>query len=53
MPLLKKNIGDKATPILQLFETDDKGHWRIEPLAILDRRIVKKSNDAAIQWLIH
>ncbi|XP_027075844.1 uncharacterized protein [Coffea arabica] len=40
--LLKKKIGDKITPTLQLPETNEKGHWRVEPVAILGRRLVKK-----------
>lgn len=32
---------------------DDKGHWRVEPVAILDKRIVKRKNVDAVQWLIH
>ncbi|XP_027120413.1 uncharacterized protein [Coffea arabica] len=51
--LPKKKVGDKITPILQLSETNEKGHWRVEPVAVLDRRMVKKRNAAAIQWLIH
>nr|XP_027091852.1 uncharacterized protein LOC113712566 [Coffea arabica] len=51
--LLKKKVGDKATPTLQLPELDEKGHWKVEPVAVLDRRMVKKGNAAAVQWLIH
>ena len=51
--MLKKKVGDKATPRLQLPETIEKGHWRIEPTAVIGRRKVKKRNAAITQWLIH
>ncbi|XP_027102559.1 uncharacterized protein [Coffea arabica] len=51
--LLKKKIGDKATPTLQLPETNKNGHWRIELAAVIGRRMVKKRNAATTQWLIH
>nr|XP_027067300.1 uncharacterized protein LOC113692891 [Coffea arabica] len=51
--LLKKKIGEQTTPILQLPEVDGKGHLRVEPVAVLDRRIVKKESAVAVQWLIH
>ena len=51
--LLKRKLGDKVTPTLPLPETNEKGHWRVEPVAVLNRRMVKKRNAAAIQWLIH
>ncbi|XP_027083473.2 uncharacterized protein [Coffea arabica] len=51
--LLKKKVGDQITPVLQLPEVDGRGHLRVEPVAVLDRRIVKKMNAAAVQWLIH
>ncbi|XP_071933939.1 uncharacterized protein [Coffea arabica] len=51
--LLKKKIGDTATPTLQLPKTNEKGHWRVEPAAVIGRRMVKKRNAATTQWLIH
>ncbi|XP_071939991.1 uncharacterized protein [Coffea arabica] len=51
--LLKKKVGNQITPVLQLPEVDGKGHLRVEPVAVLDRRIVKKRNAATVQWLIH
>ncbi|XP_071901197.1 uncharacterized protein [Coffea arabica] len=50
--LLKKKIGQQVVPVLQLPDTNEKGHFRIEPIAVLDRRIVKKKNAAAVQWLV-
>ncbi|XP_071914010.1 uncharacterized protein [Coffea arabica] len=51
--LLKKKVSDKATPTLQLPETNEKGHWRVEPVAVIGRRMVKRRNAATTQWLIH
>ncbi|XP_071926078.1 uncharacterized protein [Coffea arabica] len=51
--LLKKKIGNNATPALQLPNLDGKSHLRVEPAAILDHKIIKRRNVAAVQWLIH
>ena len=51
--LLKKKVGDHTTPILQLPNVDEQGHLRVEPVAVIDRRIVKRKNAATVQWLIH
>ncbi|XP_071917155.1 uncharacterized protein [Coffea arabica] len=51
--LLKRKVGDKVTPTLQLPEMNEKGHWKVEPVAVLDRRIMKRRNAAAVQWLTY
>ncbi|XP_071917995.1 uncharacterized protein [Coffea arabica] len=51
--LLKKKIGDQISPVLQLLDIDAKGNLRLEPIAVLDRRIVKKRNVVTVQWLVH
>ncbi|XP_071906022.1 uncharacterized protein [Coffea arabica] len=51
--LLKRKVGKSATPVLQLPNVDEKGHPRVELVSVLDRRIVKRKNVVAIQWLIH
>ncbi|XP_071905740.1 uncharacterized protein [Coffea arabica] len=51
--LLKRKMGKSATPVFQLPNVDEKGHPRLELVSILDRRIVKRKNVVAIQWLIH
>ncbi|XP_071912251.1 uncharacterized protein [Coffea arabica] len=51
--LLKRKVGENATPVLQLQNLDGKGHLRVKPTAILDHRIIKMRNAAAVQWLIH
>ena len=51
--LLKKKVGQQIVPLLQLPNIDEKGHLRVEPVAVLDQRIVKKKNAVVIQWLIH
>ncbi|XP_071933155.1 uncharacterized protein [Coffea arabica] len=51
--LLKRKIGDQISPVLQLPDVNAKEHLRLEPVAVLDRRIVKKRNAAAVQRLVH
>ncbi|KAL3529120.1 hypothetical protein ACH5RR_008442 [Cinchona calisaya] len=50
---LKKKIGDDTEPVTMLPVVDNQGKLRAEPIAILDKRMVRKGNHAAIQWLIH
>ncbi|XP_071905946.1 uncharacterized protein [Coffea arabica] len=50
--LLKKKLGDLTTPILQLQNTDEKEQIRVEPVALLSRRMIKRKNAAVTQWLI-
>ncbi|XP_071924786.1 uncharacterized protein [Coffea arabica] len=50
--LLKKKLGDLTTPILQLPDTDERGQIRVEPEALLSRRMIKRKNAAVTQWLI-
>lgn len=40
--LLKRKVGQQIVPVLQLPNTDEKGHFRVEPVAVLDQRIVKE-----------
>lgn len=49
---LKKRIGSHITPILDppLCSTD--GQPRTEPVAILDRRMIKRGNGAVTQVLV-
>ncbi|XP_071939920.1 uncharacterized protein [Coffea arabica] len=51
--LVKRKVGNEVTPTLQLPETNEKGHWRVEPVAVRNRRMAKKKNAAATKWLIH
>ena len=52
--LLKKNIGDTTITSSKLPATDKEGRMHIMPIAILDRKIMKKDNRAVtvglIQW---
>ena len=48
--LVKRKIRDHIAPILQPPDVDAKGHLRLELVAVLDRRIVKKRNVAVVQW---
>ncbi|XP_071928070.1 uncharacterized protein [Coffea arabica] len=45
-------LGHQITPILQLPDTDEKGQIRVEPMALLSRRMIKRKNAAVTQWLI-
>ena len=47
--LLKRKLGTKATPILQLPDTDEKGLLRVEPVMLLGRRMIKRGNAAVSQ----
>ena len=53
MSLVKRKVGNEVTPTLQLPETNEKGHWRVEPVPVRNRRMAKKKNAAATQWQIH
>ena len=52
--LLKKKIGDAAIVSSKLPVSNKEGHMQIMPLAIIDRKLMKKGNGAAtavlIQW---
>lgn len=52
--LLKKKIGDTTITSSKLPRTDKEGRMQIVPIAILDRKIMKKDNRAVtaglIQW---
>ncbi|KAL8155439.1 hypothetical protein AgCh_000724 [Apium graveolens] len=47
-----KKLGHKSVPITELPELGDEGQFLIEPVAILNRRMVKKKNVAVPQVLI-
>lgn len=51
--LLKKKIGQSQVPVRELPVLDSRGTLKLQPIAVLDRRIVKKNNAAAVQYLIH
>ncbi|XP_071924740.1 uncharacterized protein [Coffea arabica] len=50
--LLKKKLRDQTTPTLQLPDVDERGQIRVEPVALLCRRMIKRRNAASTQWLI-
>ena len=50
---LKKKIGEQVTVQTELPPVDDAGRMKLEPLAVLDRRLVKRNNRAVTQVLIH
>ena len=52
MLVLKKKVGNQPVFATLSHEVDDQGQLLAEPMAILDRRIVKRGNKAVTQWLI-
>ena len=44
--LLKKKVGQQPITLYLLATTTNQGHLLLEPFAILDRRIVKRGNQA-------
>lgn len=50
--VLKKKIGDKCHFSPTLPPLDGHGQFIVEPLAILDRKLIKKNNVAAVQLLV-
>ena len=50
--LLKKKIGNKTVVSLAPPETDSTGHPLVYPATVLDKRIVKRRNQAITQLLI-
>ncbi|KAG6518817.1 hypothetical protein ZIOFF_022298 [Zingiber officinale] len=49
---LKKKLGDKFTPQQHLPEVNSDGEVKFQPYAILERRLVKKNNQATVELLI-
>ncbi|KAL5816484.1 hypothetical protein ACOSQ3_024862 [Xanthoceras sorbifolium] len=49
---LKPKIGDRFSPNPQLPHTGPDGQILAQPVAILDRKMVKKDNKAVVQYLI-
>lgn len=50
--LLKKKVGSKYTVTSALPKLRVEGRFLVHPVKILDRKMVKKNNVAATQWLI-
>ena len=50
--LLKKKVGQQSVAPHLPTATTDQGHLLLEPVAILDRRMVKRGNQAATQVLV-
>ena len=50
---LKKHIGSKAVPTLDLPLIDDDGNIKVAPAAILERKMIPRNNEPVVQWLIH
>ena len=50
--LLKKKLGDNVAANPTLPPVDNSGQFLIEPIAVLDRRLVKRNNQAVVQLLV-
>lgn len=51
--LLKKTISPRAVISPELPMLDMEGRPKIVPLAVLDRRMIKRDNKVHVQFLIH
>lgn len=49
---LKKHIGPTNQVVAELPEMDPQGQFMLVPVKVLDKRIVKRNNAAAGQWLV-
>ncbi|XP_071901049.1 uncharacterized protein [Coffea arabica] len=49
---LLKKVGEGVTPSSALPYLDDEGQLKVQPVVVLDRRMVKQKNGAAVQWLV-
>ncbi|CAL5333729.1 unnamed protein product [Camellia sinensis] len=50
--LLKKKIGTNVLAHTTLPPVGLEGTLQLEPMAVLDRRMVKRGNKAVVQWLV-
>ncbi|XP_077215876.1 uncharacterized protein LOC143850517 [Tasmannia lanceolata] len=50
--LLKKKLGSHSVALVDLPHVDNEGRVRLEPVAILDRKMVKRGNRAVTQVLV-
>ncbi|XP_027099047.1 uncharacterized protein [Coffea arabica] len=50
--LLKKKVGEEVVPSTALPYSDEEWQLKVQPMAVLDRRMVKRKNSTAVQWLV-
>lgn len=50
--LLKKKIGSKCTTSVVLPQLDEYGQFLVEPTCIIDKKLVKKNNEATVEVLV-
>lgn len=50
--LLKKKLGNDVVVTPTLPPVSDEGILQVQPVAILERRMIKRNNRAVIQWLV-
>ncbi|KAM7473107.1 hypothetical protein LguiB_020350 [Lonicera macranthoides] len=49
---LKKQVGQTVVPSPELPKVGPEGQFLVEPIAVLDRRMVKRNNAPMAQWLV-
>lgn len=49
---LKKHLGTQAIPMPNLPDIGPEGQLKIEPVAVLQRRVIPRNNEPVVQWLI-
>ncbi|XP_071909607.1 uncharacterized protein [Coffea arabica] len=50
--LSKKKVGEGVTPGSALPYSNEEGQLKVQQVAILERRMVKRKNSAVVQWLV-
>lgn len=50
--LLKKKVGSKYTITTSLPKVGTEGQFLVYPIKVLQRRMIKRGNTAAVQWLV-
>lgn len=50
--LLKRKLGQNVTAQSTLPPVSPDGNLQMEPVAVLNRRMIKRQNKAVVQWLI-
>ncbi|KAF7124493.1 hypothetical protein RHSIM_Rhsim12G0205800 [Rhododendron simsii] len=50
--LLKKKLGTGVVATPTLPPVNEEGNMQIEPVAVLERKMVKRNNRAVVQWLV-
>lgn len=49
---LKKYVGSRVIPNQELPLVDVEGNILVEPVAVLERRVIPRNNESVVQWLV-